>query len=147
MIAANDVKTILNETSVFAGLPSATLERIAQIVRIQTYEPGTFIYRHGDDALEACVLVKGLVRFTIGKGSGALFPSSLIRSRTIFGWAALVPEHPRRLGSAECLERSTLILIGGDQLLEILRDDPSAGFLVMQRLASMIARNFMTYAE
>lgn len=144
MIATGQIKSILNETSVFAGLPEATLGRIADSVWVKTYEPGTVLYRHGDDALESFVLISGLVRFTFDKGSGALAPSSLIRSRTIFGWAALVPEHPRRLGSAEVLERSQIIVINGDKLIDILRDEPAAGFLVMQRLASMIARNFMS---
>lgn len=63
--------------------------------------------------------------------------------RMVFGWAALVDDQPRRVATAECLEDSVVLAISGQHLLEILEAHPQAGFLVMRRLAAMIARNFM----
>lgn len=61
----------------------------------------------------------------------------------VFGWAALVSGQPRRLAKSEAIEPSTVLAINGDQLLEVIEQDPASGFVVMQRVAAMIARNFM----
>ncbi len=64
-------------------------------------------------------------------------------SRMVFGWAALVEDQPRRIATAVCLEPSSVLAIRGDKLLDVFEKDPRAGFLVMRRIAAMIARNFM----
>ena len=61
----------------------------------------------------------------------------------IFGWVALVPEHPLRLGRAQCLDKSKILAINGSLLLDILEKDPKSGFLVMKRLCSLIASTFV----
>ena len=54
-----------------------------------------------------------------------------------------VPEQDKRLASSQCIAPSQVICINGERLLDILREDPASGFVVMQRLAAMIARSFM----
>ena len=61
----------------------------------------------------------------------------------IFGWAALLDDQPRRVATASCLENSSVLVVDGVALLEIFARNTDAGYLVMRRLAGMIARNFM----
>jgi CRP-like cAMP-binding protein len=97
----------------------------------------------GDAADSAFVVATGRVRFTLGVGNRPGSGGSIMTSRMTFGWAALVDEHPRRVATASCLEPSLLLAIDGRRLLSILEQDTTAGFLVMRRLAAMIARNFL----
>jgi toluene monooxygenase system ferredoxin subunit len=83
------------------------------------------------------------VKFTTDLGVGTLNVETLMKRHMVFGWAALIPEHPRRLGNAICLEDSKLLLINGDALLDVLGTHPQSGFVVMRRLCSMIANTFI----
>lgn len=143
MADREEIQKFLNETYLFSGLDDATLARIADCGTIRKFAKDAVLYEEGDDALDAYLLLSGMVRFTIKSGSRSILANSVMRSRTVFGWATLIPDQTKRIGSAVALEPSEILLLHGDKLLEVLRDDPKAGFTVMQRLAGMIARGFM----
>jgi CRP-like cAMP-binding protein len=50
---------------------------------------------------------------------------------------------PRRIATVIALEECRLLDIDGEAFLQILNQDPRAGFLVMQRLARMITQSFL----
>lgn len=133
----------LRRAELFAGIDEAAVESIAEIGEVQHYEEGDAIYQLGDDSKDIYVLISGRVRFTLGVGNRGQSSGSIMTGRMVFGWAALVDEQPRRVATAACLEDSILLALNGDRLLEKLEQHPDAGFLVMRRLAAMIARNFM----
>lgn len=143
MLDSVEIQEMLNEIPLFAGCSAEALAEVARIVKERDCKRGEMIYDAGSQALDMFVLVRGLVSFTTGSGVGHLHIETLMKRHMIFGWAALVPEHPRRLGSAKCLEDSKLLSINGDALLEVLGRHPLAGFLVMKRLCSMIASTFI----
>lgn len=133
----------LGRAELFEGVEKATLQEIAQVSKVQEYEEGDVIYRLGDDADDVYVLVTGRVRFTLGVGNRAQPSGSIMSGHMVFGWAALVDDQPRRVATAECLEDSVVLAISGSGLKLALERRTRSGFLVMRRLAAMIARNFM----
>lgn len=143
MLDALEIKEMMNEIPLFAGCSAEALSEIARIAKERDCKRGEVIYEAGTKALDMFVLVRGLVSFTTGSGVGHLHIETLMKRHMIFGWASLIPEHPRRLGSAKCLEDSRLLSINGDALLEVLGRHPQSGFLVMKRLCSMIANTFI----
>lgn len=143
MLDQKQIHVILNEIPLFAGCSSEVLDQLASIARERQYSKGEVIYEAGEQAVEMYVLLHGLVSFKTARGVGHLFVETLMKRHMIFGWAALVPEHPRRLGSAECMEPSTVLVINGDRMMEIFTNQPQAGFMVMKRLCSMIASTFI----
>ncbi len=58
-------------------------------------------------------------------------------------WAALLGDQPRRIATVIALEDCRLLEIDGEALLRLLKHDPRAGYLVMQRLARMITQSFL----
>jgi toluene monooxygenase system ferredoxin subunit len=86
------------------------------------------------------VLESGRVEFLIGRDERVSPAGFMLRKGEVFGWAALVENQPRRIAKATCLEPSQLLKINGMQALQVLESDPASGFLVMRRLASLIAR-------
>lgn len=133
----------LKQASQFAGLSDSTLDAIAGITVRRNYEEGDSVYSLGDDAREIFVVASGRVRFSLGAGNRAGASGSIMTEGQLFGWAALVDDHPRRVATASCLENSALLVIDGGKLLEIFGRDSGAGFLFMRGLAGMIANNFM----
>lgn len=133
----------LRGASLFEGISEAALEAISGITARRNYEEGDSVYELGDDAAEVYVVESGRVRFSLGVGNRAGVSGSIITRGQIFGWAALLDDQPRRVATASCLENSTVLVIDGRQLLETFESDTAAGYLVMRRLAAMIAANFM----
>ncbi len=133
----------LGRAELFKGIDQAILEKIAAVAQLREYEESDVIYELGDDADDVQVLISGRVRFTLGVGNRGQSSGSIMTGRMVFGWAALVDDQPRRVATAACLEDSIVLAVSGSRLMEILEREPEAGFIVMRRLAAMIARNFM----
>lgn len=142
MVELPDKPQVLAKAELFTGVDEQTLGELADISEFRRYEEGDSVYQMGDKADHAFVIVSGRVRFTLGVGNRP-GSGSVMTSRMTFGWAALVDERPRRVATASCLEPTVLLAIDGRRLLSILEDDTTSGFLVMRRLATMIARNFL----
>ncbi len=129
------------------GVLTVRLQRLRRLPLRSTIEKGDIIYATGDDSINVYVLVNGIVTFL--NKSSLVFINNLtplqrvFEHSMIFGWAALVPEYPHRLGSAQCLEDSKILSINGAKLLNILERDTQSGFLVMKRLCSLIASTFV----
>ena len=143
MLDRRQISHLLNEIPLFAGCSDDVLEKLAAAATERDFAKGEVIYEAGEQALDMYVLLHGLVSFKTASGVGHLHVETLMKRHMIFGWAALVPEHPRRLGSATCMETSTVLVMNGDRIMEILTEHPKAGFLVMKRLCSMIASTFI----
>ena len=146
MLDKPQISHVLNEIPLFAGCSNEVLQKIAATASEREYAKGELIYEAGEQALDMFVLMHGIVSFKTPSGVGHLHVETLMKRHMIFGWAALVPEHPRRLGSATCMETSTVLVMNGDRIMEILTEHPNAGFLVMKRLCSMIASTFIEKA-
>ena len=143
MLATEQVKELLGHVSLFKGCTDSTLTDIAKIAAELDCDKGQVIYEAGDNAANVYVLVNGIVTFINKSGLGFLNVQRVMEQSMVFGWVALVPGHPNRLGRAQCLEDSKILSIPGDTLLGILEHDTQSGFLVMKRLCSLIASTFV----
>ena len=131
----------LAQAPLFTGIGPTTLEAIARLARRETFDGGTVLYGPGDPAEDLCVLESGRVQFTIGH-DGRTSPAGFsLQSGEVFGWNALLEDQPVRIATATCLERSTVLMIGGRELVRLFEEDPGAGYLVMRRLASLITHH------
>ncbi len=132
--------TALDVGELFNGIAAATINALTALAKRETYEPGAMLYRPGDPADDFFVLDSGRVEFLIGRGERTAPGGFILRKGEVFGWAALLEGYPARIASARCLEKSVLLRINGRAALGALERDPAAGFVVMRRLAALIAR-------
>ncbi len=132
--------TALDVGELFNGIAAGTIEKLAALARRESYRPGAVLYRPGDPADDFFVLDSGRVEFLVGRGDRTAPGGFMLKKGEVFGWAALLDGYPARIASARCLEESSLLRINGKAALRALEGDPSAGFVVMRRLAALIAR-------
>ncbi|MBM3581973.1 MAG: cyclic nucleotide-binding domain-containing protein [Alphaproteobacteria bacterium] len=137
------ITELLRKTPLFAGVSEAALAEIARASREETFDEGDRVYELGDDAEAIYIVAKGRVRFSIGVGNRA-GTDSVMGPGQVFGWAALIDERPRRVATADCLEPCTIAVIPAKALLMIFDKDRASGYLVMRRLAGLIARDFLS---
>jgi toluene monooxygenase system ferredoxin subunit len=133
-------KSALDVGELFAGASEATLAKLAALAQREEYAAAATIYAVGDPADDFFVLDSGRVEFRIGRDERTSPAGFMLRKGEVFGWAALLDSHPRRIASARCMEASALLRINGKSALGVLESDPAAGFIVMRRLAGLIAR-------
>ena len=132
--------TALDVGELFNGIATGTIEKLAALARRESHQAGAVLYRPGDSAEDFFVLDSGRVEFLVGRGDRTAPGGFMLKKGEVFGWAALLDGYPARIASARCLEESSLLRINGKAALQILESDRSAGFVVMRRLAALIAR-------
>jgi toluene monooxygenase system ferredoxin subunit len=132
--------TALDVGELFNGLDSSILETLAALAKRESHPAGALLYRPGDPAEDFFVLDSGRVEFLVGRGERTALGGFMLKKGEVFGWAALLEGYPTRIASARCLEKSSLLRINGKSALRVLEGNPAAGFVVMRRLAALIAR-------
>ena len=134
-------------SEIFAGISEKTLAAISALAQREEREAGSICYDFGDPAEDFYVLESGRVEFLIGRDERVSPAGFMLRKGEVFGWAPLVENHPRRIARATCLEPSKLLKISGAKTLALLEADPASGFVVMRRLASLIARYLAPFRQ
>ena len=131
----------IKEVELFHGIPSHIIDEIAGLAIEESYPAGIVIFEAGDFAESLFILEEGWVELyyrTKGKGSIAFIVDE---PGNIFGWSALVDPN-RYTASAKCVLESRVIRLDGIQLMHVFERHPHQGFLVMRRLAGVIASRF-----
>lgn len=131
---------VLAASELFAGLPAATLARLSELGRSESFDEGATLYTVGDPADNLYILESGRVEFLLGRDDRTSPAGFVLRKGEVFGWAALLDGQPKRIARATCLEKSSLIRMHGKEVLRVLESDPAAGYVVMRRLAELVAR-------
>ena len=133
-------RSALGVAELFVDISDKTLAAIMALAKKEEFSAGSALYNFGDPADDFFVLESGRVEFLIGRDERLSPAGFMLRKGEVFGWAALLDGHPARIASARCLEASALLRINGKAALRVLESDPAAGFVVMRRLAGLIAR-------
>ena len=134
---------LLKEYQFFRGLGDTQLAKLAAIAEEVTYEAGTQMYRKGDPAKNFYVVEEGKVVMVMDSYMGPHRPPmqvtvDIVAKGEVMGWSAVVEPHQYIFG-ALCIEKSTLIAFEGSKLRDLLQEDPSLGFKIMQETAHVIA--------
>lgn len=129
----------LRTGGLFAGLSDPILDRITAFCREETFQAGAVIFSEGDEARTLYILQEGVVTIRIQPAAGAKsIVVEPIEKCGVFGWSALV-EPNVYTASAVCATDAQVIAIDGQKLIATLKEFPSAGLVVMQRLAATIS--------
>jgi toluene monooxygenase system ferredoxin subunit len=133
-------QSAISAAELFVGVSGLTLKALTDLAKKEECDEGSTLYDVGDAADDVFVLESGRVEFLIGRDERVSPAGFMLRKGEVFGWAALLENHPHRIARATCLERSKVLRIGGKEALQVLENDPASGYLVMRRLSSLIAR-------
>jgi sulfonate transport system ATP-binding protein len=135
----SDLVGFLAAVEIFRDLGGDTLDKIADICEEKRFSRRAIVYRIGEAPDYLYILKQGAVNHpslvpTRGSADGLVrMPGEL------FGVAAVVEQMNRRVFTVECLEDTVVCAISGARLREILKMDPGAGYVVMQRFAGLMA--------
>ena len=118
----------------FLDLKPQQIESLADISSIIHCKEGTAIFCEGDrvDNVYIIIPTRGVVRITTAE------PLDII------GWSKLTPVVRQRTASTIAIKDSTLLALNGDALNRLCEDDPRLGYIIMRRIANVVASNLLT---
>jgi toluene monooxygenase system ferredoxin subunit len=137
---------LLAEFPFFAGLTRKQLEAITAHCHLHEFPQGSQVYVLGDPATDLYVLVEGMVRFALALGSREASVGEIIRRGQVFGWAALLEKPQTRIANASCLTSCLVISINGDEMLRLMDQDHTLGYVIMKRLNKLITGELAAFA-
>src|ERR1700712_3578663 len=119
----NQICDVLRRAMPFQMVSDEMLRDIARLATWRSYARGDLIYDVGDPADGIQVGSSGSVRHVLSVDGVDLDRS--MRSGDVFGWAAVLEGRRNRLAKTIALERTELIQINGDELMQLIKRTPA----------------------
>ena len=135
----------LSEFPLFRNLPEELLDKIAALCEETAFLQGETVFREGEDADKLHFLLEGdiLLKVKLTSRPESITVSAVSQRYEGFGWSGIVPPY-HYTASAVCEVDCKVLTIPGEGFMQLLKDNPAAGFIVMQRLAELIASRLRT---
>jgi ABC-type nitrate/sulfonate/bicarbonate transport system permease component len=133
---------VLRATTPFSDAPEALLRKVAEIARRARFAAGERIYGASSEADDIYVIVSGRVEHVFTPDVGARDALKRMTRGGVFGWAGLLLGQTQRLATVTAIEPTDVLRIGTEELVKLLEAEPTTGNAVMERFATMIAREF-----
>jgi CRP-like cAMP-binding protein len=137
---------VLAQTGFFGELTPVQLERVAALSKAQDCGEGQQVYRIGDPANLVYVLLRGMVRHSIGYRGRNASVGDILRRGEVFGWAALTPTCNVRIATATCLTPCRFLAIDGAGLIGLMEQDHTLGYRLMTQLNRLITGTLTAFA-
>lgn len=124
------------------GLAPEELGKIAEHCQVETYGPGTPVFRQGDRGEHMYVIVDGQVMLErsidLGGRTGSVAISVLAAGKVMGCWSTLLGEEHLLMSSAVCQKPTTVLAIRGADLREMMLNNTGLGFNVLERLCFLL---------
>jgi CRP/FNR family transcriptional regulator, cyclic AMP receptor protein len=121
------------------GLPAECLRQLASLARRVDIPPGGLVFREGDPANEAYLVVEGNVALDVcapGVGCRRLMT---VGPGELLGWSPLLVQS-LFTATARALEPTRTLALDGPRLRALCEGDPRLGYEIMRRTAQALAR-------
>ena len=139
--STDHISALLKRAMPFQMVGPDVLTSIARLAKWESHAKGDVLYQMGDEADDIYLVSSGRVQHTLHGNNGVGALEKTMHSGEVFGWAAILEDQPR-LATTVCLERTELVRISGEKLLNLLKLSPAIGDVVMSRFATMITKEF-----
>lgn len=139
MDAIDDLIAELQKIPWFQELELQHLQQIAAISRIRHCKAGEVFFRQGDKQDNIYVVVEGRVALDMFIPNLGKVRFDTAEPGDVFGWSSVTPTVHQRTAGAVMVKEGSVIGTDAEQLRELCSQDHDLGYLVMQRLANVVA--------
>lgn len=145
MLNQADITTTIKTIPWFLDLSPESLQRLTAIADIQSYTVGDVIFSEGEQHPFLYVLLDGKVRLESFVPGHGMLPIFTAESLDVIGWSSLTPVVRQKTGTARVIEPTRLLTFHADTLMELCETDCDLGFVIMRRLANIVASRLLTH--
>ena len=135
---------ILNSIPWFLDLNREQIERLARITTIEEINAGDQIFCEGDRVDNLYIILSGQVSVDMAVPTRGQVRITIAEALDIIGWSKMTPMVRQRTASTHALIKTRLLVINGDELTALCEEDHHTGYIVMRRLANVVASNLLS---
>ena len=141
----------LQEFELFMGLSKENLKEVARLTEIRLYSEGDLIFSEGREAESLYLILQGKVSLEkdvqLGRtGTPRKATLTVLGAGQALGWSSLVPPF-EYTSSGVCMEAATLVVVPGQSLLQLMKEKPDLGMLILGRISSLIRERMSNATE
>lgn len=143
MSPQEDLITELNKIPWFQGLQPKHLNQMASIGLLRHIKAGEVIFREGDKEDNVYVVLEGRIAldmFVPHRGKVRFYTAE---PWEVFGWSSVTPMVRQRTAGAVAVLDSFVVGFDAEKLRQLCDADHDLGYLVMRRLANIVAGRLM----
>jgi CRP-like cAMP-binding protein len=135
----------IQQADLTRGVGRDFVKELTAISVKEAHEEGDFLFRRGDPANYAYLLLMGCVNLKMGETGQVVHIVN--RPGESFGWSSLVGRGVYST-TAECVMPTKLRKLYKEDLQKLLEKDPANGLIFFQRLAGMLGERLLeSYAR
>ena len=135
MVSFEDLKKIY----LLGNLTDPMLQKMRPFAHLRLFGERTVIFEEGQGAEYFYMLLKGKVVLEVEASKTVMISLGSIKPGYSFGWSALIPESAYS-AYAICVESCEVVSIPGDHFLQLLEEDHSMGYRVMEGVVRILKR-------
>ena len=134
-----DGDNCITRVPIFSNLTYDEMREVARITSEKTYEKGEMIYTAGDNGQSLYVIHEGKVKITRVAESGKEQVIRVLGAGEFLGELSLFSPEPLT-DHAEVLEKTTLCLIDGENLKQLMTKYPIVTWKIMEELSQRLRK-------
>lgn len=127
----------------FLDFNSKQLDSIASISSIMEVEAGETVFCEGDRVDNLYIILDGQVGVDITVPSQGTKRIYVAEPLDILGWSKMTPVVRQRVASTQAITDTHLLVVNGDDLAALCEEDHHIGYVVVRRLANVVATNLL----
>ncbi|MBG0783868.1 MAG: cyclic nucleotide-binding domain-containing protein [Anaerolineaceae bacterium] len=144
MLNQADITTSIKSIPWFLELSPESIHRLTSVADVRAYETGDVLFTEGEQNPYLYVILEGKIQLeSYVPGHGSL-PTLTAESLDIVGWSSLTPVVRQKTSTARVVEPATLLAFDAETLMEFCEKDCELGFVIMRRLANVVASRLLT---
>jgi len=128
------------QKDIFWGMSTAFAKEIMKISVIESHQQGQLLFREGDPANSFYVLLKGVVKLSLGENGQVVYIVS--KAGEAFGWSSLIGRE-NYSASAEFMALTKLLRFDKEKLQSVLEKDTANSLVLFKRLAVILGNRLL----
>ncbi len=134
-----DIKQLLTDKGVFAGLPEGQLGILAEHARERELAADEVLARQGDSAETFYLVLDGALVIEVPAIAGPRLEITRLAKGEVFGWSWLIAPYEWHF-NARASGATRVLEFDGKALLERCEADPEFGYPLLRRFSELMAR-------
>jgi CRP-like cAMP-binding protein len=143
MLPLDEIHSALHKVPWFNGLTVEHFNKIASLARLRQVKAGTIFFREGDRQDYVYIVLEGRVSLDIFVPHHGKVRFYTAEPYDVFGWSSVTPGMRQRTAGAEAVLESTVACFDAESLRQLAENDHDFGYLLMRRLANVVASRLM----
>lgn len=137
-----NIYRVLGDSEFFKDLDAPSMEKIAGLCQMASYGVGDYLFRQGDMGDRIYVIAEGQIflerTLDLGTRAGSATIGVLGKGRVLGCWSTLLGEPHNLMSSAACRQPTTVLIIKGANLRDMMVRNKELGFRVLENLCFLL---------